>query len=373
MKERSILLANALSGRDNNLNLIRFVAATMVLVAHSFTIVTGDASLEPFSSSINKSIGSVAVDIFFIISGMLITGSLVQNPNYTRYAISRIIRILPALFVANILTVLVLGPLFTGYTLIEYILEISWLKYLIKNGSLLLGVQYQLSDLFASAPYPGVVNGSLWTLPYELKMYFLVALLFSVCSFLNINEREKTFRSCVSVVVLLSLAYLIAGIILQDSIIPYWKGGRLVYMFFLGALFFLWRDKIVLSGKLFVISLTAVALSFNSHELFLSAYLIFLPYIVIFLAYVPKGRVRRFNQIGDFSYGIYIYAFPIQQALISTWQDMSVLAMVLGAFSITLLLSVLSWYFVEKPSLSKRNVIYEVVTNRVFKSSAASY
>ncbi|WP_078083240.1 acyltransferase family protein [Microbulbifer mangrovi] len=373
MRKEKICLSGALKGRDNNLNLIRFCAATMVLVAHSFTIVTGDAFLEPFSSSIHKSIGSIAVDIFFFISGMLITSSLIHSPDYTRYAISRVLRIFPALFVANIITVLLLGPILTNRSFFEYLEEGSWLTYIIKNTSLFLGIQYQLSDLFDFAPYSSVVNGSLWTLPYELKMYCSIALLFAICSYMEFRERERTLVYLVAIISVASFFYLLADIFLPDTAVPYWKGGRLVFMFFVGALVFLCRDKIVLSSRTFSISIVALLLSLSVSELFLSVYLIVIPYIILVIAYVPKGKLIYFNKLGDFSYGLYIFAFPVQQTLIFLWPGISIAEMVMGSFFFTLIMAILSWHLVEKPCLSKRNLFYGLIKKRVFKRNAPSW
>lgn len=373
MKLTNVWLSAALHGRDNNLNLIRFCAATMVLIAHSFTVVTGDATQEPFTSSIQKSIGSIAVDIFFFISGMLITNSLVRNTDYVQYAISRIMRIFPALLVANLLTILILGATFTSGSMVQYLGEGSWLTYLIKNSSLFFGIQYHLSDLFESVPYAGVINGSLWTLPYELKMYLSIALIFAVSSLVRFFTNEIVLLSLVALIAAISFFYLAADIFLPDEIVPYWKGGRLVFMFFLGALIFLCSEKVLLSGRIFFVSIFILLVSMASPDFFLITYLIVAPYIILYLSYVPKGRVREFNRVGDFSYGLYIYAFPIQQTLIFLRPETSISGMIFTAFFVTLGLSVLSWYFVEKPSLSKRNVLYELITKRVFKTNAPSW
>ena len=100
----------AQSGRDNNFHLIRHLAALAVVLTHSYAVVTGQYSSEPLVSLLGRSIGHYAVDVFFVLSGFVVTQSLARNANLTRFAVSRVLRIFPALIVAVLATAFILGP-----------------------------------------------------------------------------------------------------------------------------------------------------------------------------------------------------------------------------------------------------------------------
>lgn len=77
-----------------------------------------------------------------------------------------------------------------------------------------------------------------------------------------------------------------------------------------------------------------------------------LPYLVYFCAYsrIPLWRVTQFT--GDISYGIYIFAFPIQQAVYATTSSfLGFWPMMALSFALTTLFGAISWRLLEKPAL----------------------
>jgi peptidoglycan/LPS O-acetylase OafA/YrhL len=169
-------LSNYSQGRDNNFNLIRIVAALAVLVTHSFAVAIGTGDAEPFRGSLGMTMGSIAVDVFFITSGFLVTSSLLNRQSTIEFIWARAVRIFPALLVMLFLTVFVFGVLFTSLPISTYLSLPKTYIYLVKCGTLFMGVDYTLPGVFASNPYKSVVNGSLWTMPYEVCMYAILAL-----------------------------------------------------------------------------------------------------------------------------------------------------------------------------------------------------
>ena len=163
-------------GRDNNLNLIRIVAAAMVLVSHSFVIASGNPHAEPWDAVLGRSPGGMAVDIFFVISGFLVSGSLVKQASIAPYLMARAVRIYPGLWVALLLTVLVVGWCATSASPAAFFTDPQTWRYLLRNGTMVLGAEAVLPGAFETQPFAGVVNGSLWTLRHELRLYLLLAL-----------------------------------------------------------------------------------------------------------------------------------------------------------------------------------------------------
>ena len=154
-------------GRDNNFNLIRAVAALGVLVTHGFALSIGTGDAEPFRESFGITLGTIAVDIFFITSGFLVTSSMLNRKRAMDFIWARVLRIFPALFAMLLITVFVLGPIFTTRSLTSYLMDHSTLTYLTKNSLLFTDIAYTLPGVFESNPYKRAVNGSLWTMPFE--------------------------------------------------------------------------------------------------------------------------------------------------------------------------------------------------------------
>jgi peptidoglycan/LPS O-acetylase OafA/YrhL len=330
--------------RDNNFNLIRIVAAYAVLVTHSFVLAIGMSDAEPFHDKIGMTIGSIAVDIFFLTSGFLVTGSLLTRQSAIEFAWARILRIFPALIAMLLLTVFGVGLLFTTKSYYSYLVDINTYKYFLKCLTLFAGVAYELPGVFENNPYKNAVNGSLWTMPHEVWMY---AILTGIWVFLRVATkfRPKAFKFTI-----ISAGF-VAGVLVimtHFGIIKCSVFMRLFFMFFTGAAFFILKDRIILSHSFFCILATALMLAIFYKEFFFIVYLATLAYILFYVAYIPSGLIRKYNKLGDYSYGIYIYAFPVQQSTAALLPGISVLSMLLISSVITLVIAVLSWHLLEK-------------------------
>jgi peptidoglycan/LPS O-acetylase OafA/YrhL len=349
-----MLLSEYASNRDNNFNLLRFFAALFVLYTHSFSLTTGDADNEPLRLLLGMSLGDIAVDIFFITSGFLITSSYINRGNVVAFAWARILRIYPALITAVLFCVLIVGGWFTTLSISEYLLNSQTHTYLLKNMTLLLGVQHELPGVFDTIPWKGIVNGSLWTLPYEIRMYILLAFLLTVIICIRKKIPFLSFKN-----VLLIVGPFSVFLHIINHFIPFVGSHehfiRLFSMFFIGAFFYIWREKIKLRSSWFFIATGALLLSMFHKDIYIIVYCITLPYILFFIVYVPDGLIRKFNQFGDYSYGMYIYTFPVQQSLVALYPDISIASILINSFLITLVLAMLSWHFVEKKFLKMKD------------------
>lgn len=337
--------------RDNNFNLIRFIAALSVIFAHSFPLLFGNGVKGPLANLIGMHSGEIAVDIFFIISGFLVGSSFFNRKSIFSFILSRFLRVYPGLILAVFLTIL-LGSYFTTTSLPEYFMNEQTIKYFFKNITLFFGVEYKLPHVFENLPYPNVINGSLWTLPWEVKMYLYLLILGLLLQYINI--KTKTYNYIFIMIGLSSILLYIYNHfyhMLPDNFI------RLFSSFFIGVAFYIMRNNIFLSYRYLLPFLILLVLSSFNNDMFFVVYVLTLPYIVFSLAYLPNGKIRSFNSIGDYSYGIYIYAFPIQQSIVFLLPTISIEYMILLSLFTTLFFSIISWHFIESKALKLKSTI----------------
>lgn len=338
--------------RGNAFDFIRVSAALAVLFSHS----RGLFGL-PQPMMYGDTLGRFAVAIFFCISGYLISQSWDRDPNLFRFAARRGLRILPGLLVAVAFTAFIAGAIDTRLPLGTYLGSRETWAYVASNATLIVGIA-TLPGAFEGLPHPGPANGSLWTLTYEVLMYGVLALL-------GLSRRLKTL--CVVVFATCMAFWVFAqrqGVGDYQLPLPLvWKVGlaidgvRIVSLgayFFGGSLLYLFAHKVPLSPFLAALCLLVAALAPPGGAAFAMA--IGVPYAAIVLARrLPR---RTTNLRGwDLSYGIYIYAYPIQQLVTRFclahglgWPSALAIETVL-----VVAMATLSWIVIEKPALSLKN------------------
>tara|TARA_R110001606_G_scaffold55669_1_gene135444 strand:- start:120 stop:1214 length:1095 start_codon:yes stop_codon:yes gene_type:complete len=337
------------SGRENNFNIIRFIAASMVLFTHSYALYFGTGEAEPLRDFLGMTIGTLAVDAFFITSGFLITSSFFRQNNIVSFIVARALRIYPALIFSLLVTILLIGPYFTIENIEDYFSDPGTSQYFFRNSILFFGVDFSLVGVFTDTPYPNNVNGSLWTMPYEVRMYFFLAV---IGIMLGVFKRYFFDKKFISIFWLLLAVFSIASYYFSISDVAVnSKFFRLFSMFFIGVSLFYFKHLIPLTIPLFLGAILMLCTIFYSQDGFHFLYILAFPYIVIFLAYFPKGWILNFNKVGDYSYGIYIYAWPVQQSLISVFPHVNLTEYIIYSFFITLSFAYVSWNFVEVPAL----------------------
>ena len=160
--------------QENNFDILRLVAAWLVLFSHSYGLYYG--STDWFHQTLGyEQASSIGLNIFFTISGYLVTASYINQPRFTSFMLKRILRIVPGLFVVLALSALIMGPLVTTLPLSTYFTETATYKYI--RGALVFTIKYFLPGVFADLPFPAAVNGSLWTLKIEARCYLLIGIL----------------------------------------------------------------------------------------------------------------------------------------------------------------------------------------------------
>jgi len=338
--------------KENNFNFLRLLAASLVLFSHSYSLLFAEIINEPLAKYTEiESFGVLAVYIFFVISGYLITGSFIRNPNIKNFIINRILRIIPALAVVVIISAFIMGALVTNLSLLEYFLLPQTYLYIVRN-IFLFPVSYILPGVFEDNIYPNAVNGSLWTLRLEFTLYIMVAIL-GVLKILN----NKIFLTLIALSSIICIFFInnyslaisnIVGVNLLQVIALLLKNGA---FFIMGMIFFVMGDKIKTSNRS-ALSCLIFIIFFISTEFIYYILLLTLPYLVLYLSAIPSKFMKLFNKYGDFSYGIYIYAFPIQQLYIHLlYGSLNITIFFLLSFFTALICAILSWNFIEKPAL----------------------
>jgi peptidoglycan/LPS O-acetylase OafA/YrhL len=347
-----MLLSTRVKDRDNHFNLMRLVAATMVLFSHGASLIGVKPAFEPDSHGYIFTLGSMAVNIFFVVSGFLVTGSLVQRRDLVGFVWARALRIFPGLWVMLALTVLLLGPALTSHGVAAYFGDPATSDYFLHCATLIGGMRFYLPGVFETNAFDQMVNRSLWTLPLEWRMYEYLAVAWAVFGLFGAG-REKFLRWLAPLLAATGFAVAAQA---QAAEGLFDLGATNSYMFCAGACFYLFRDRIVLARLYFCAPLAALALALADPRLFFYAYLALLPLIVIQFAYARCDRLLGFNRRGDTSYGVYIYSFPLQQLIVVAFPGLSLLAFEGLSLAATYAAAALSWRLIEKPALAKKEV-----------------
>ncbi|QHT69986.1 acyltransferase [Rhodocytophaga rosea] len=349
--------------RNNNFDLIRFVAASLVVFSHSFLIYKASKE-EVFRKAVGfMSLGSLSVYVFFLISGYLITKSLIRQDSLGRFIWARALRIFPALGIAVIFCVFVIGPLCTNLPLTDYFSQSSTYDFLWRNVTLLNPLPF-LPGVFEQNPYPRFVNSPLWTLRAELLMYLVV---FFGGVLLLVFKKDYTRLRKSAFLIIGVIAYLI-GMQLNEYYLFYYAPPWILF-FVVGAVCYFLRDKIKISIKyallMWVIIAACIFFKIPGYKYTL---LMGIPYTVFVLAYHPRLLIKNFSKYGDFSYGIYIYAFPIQQALVIKVPGLNIYTNFAISYILVFILAVLSWHFIEKRALQLKNMNWNMRSSVLAKN-----
>lgn len=332
-----VRLGERLADRDNNFDVLRLFAAWAVLVSHSFALV---GRAEPLHQ-LDASLGNVGVLIFFAVSGLLIRRSWEYDPSPRDFWTKRALRLLPALAAVSVLTAFVLGPVVTSRPLSAYFS--SWETWIYPvRVTLLYTFGAPLPGVFEDNLYPGV-NGPLWSLPVEVFAY--------LCLFLMGITGLLARRWFVTAMALASLAWAAWWVPnTSDSI----GSTYVLAAFAVGAAAYTWRDRVVLSWPVALALLpVCVAAGLGPASVRVVVWTVAAVYLSYWFAYALPPLGRPLVRWGDASYGVYIWAFPIQQALVQ-WGVRDPWVLMALATPIVWLLAIASWRLVERPALRRK-------------------
>ena len=334
--------------RDNNFDFLRQFAAFLVILGHSQSIVG-----QPQYGLWGHGIATIGVLIFFGLSGYLVTMSWMREPSYLSFFVKRSLRIFPALILCVLLSALVLGPLLTTLPLATYFDNAIFKLYF---NNIILKPHYNLPGVFTENIYPNAVNGSLWSLPVEYACYMLIALI-------ALGRARISAIAVVAVTLGLFATWRWYTQIYDGPQIVIWASdlghsASIMPFFMVSALLCILRDKIAFRwdvALVFVLILSGLQHLWPVVPVHLVTW-IFVPYIVLTIGWASTPVLRRFGRFGDPSYGMYLYAFPVQQTLVYLSDNqIGFVALTVWTTLIVVVLGLLSWRLLEKPALSLKS------------------
>ena len=349
--------------KKNNFHLVRFVLAMTVIYTHSIVLLgnKGDHLAELSNYQIDA--GRLAVYCFFIVSGFLVTQSALHSESTIEFVAKRILRIVPAFLVSLLLVAFVIGPIVTPLSLSEYFRpdpQGDPYRFVQRNITFGLtgGFLWEYKDVFSGNPRPNAVNGSMWTLSHEVACYAIIAILL----FMGLLRKRYFMVALLGIAACAIFAYFELGFApIKEKIVWWWvlnpwnydRFIRLVFFFISGSLMYLFKEKVPYNKKLFIISIAGIVVAMIFGKIHLGLYL-FLPYAVIYCCIGAK--YASFQQYGDYSYGLYIFSFPIQQTILHYKADWTIPQFLILSSVASLIVAFFSWHVIEKPALGLKKM-----------------
>lgn len=333
-------------GKTSGFDYLRVGLALSVIAVHS-TVTSYGAEVDHLIwARPQVAFYHMILPMFFAVSGFLVAGSLERCETLVSFYGLRVLRILPALFVEVVMSAIVLGPLVSTLKPASYFVAPEFRAYFL---NLIGDMHYVLPGVFAANPLPHIVNGQLWTVPFELECYIALGVL--------------------TIIGLLRCPRILLFIVAAGQALWAWEAIRrggdhtlgasgpvLVLCFLVGVLLFLYREYVPLNKPLFA---TALFLSLGLVLLPRGAYYVSVPatYLTVYVGLLDPPKVRYLFS-GDYSYGLYLYGVPIQQGFASmgSWAHHWYLNL---AFTLALGFSIafFSWHYIEKPTLALRRFL----------------
>jgi peptidoglycan/LPS O-acetylase OafA/YrhL len=339
----------AAGGRTNGFDYIRLVLSLAVVASHSINVTMGQKAVSEFFYSGWRPILILVLPSFFALSGFLVAGSLMRCRTLASFLYLRGIRLLPALAVEVFVSAIVIGSIFTTLPLKDYYLHPEFRAYFLNILGL---IHFYLPGVFENNVMPGKVNSQLWTIPNELRCY--VAL--SLCAIFRLHRKPKLFLIVVIFAEIINDASSLAFPRHSAEIV---RGVGLVMSFFWGVVFYQFKEKILQSASitLFAAAFVLVLALLPGGENFIA-----LPACIITVYVGTRNLPRNWFTVGsDYSYGIYLYGFPIQQTLVASWPyQMGWFENIVWSILIATSLAALSWRFIEKPALELRSKVSRI-------------
>jgi peptidoglycan/LPS O-acetylase OafA/YrhL len=333
----------------NNIGLVRLVLASAVIVGHAAPQVDGNALREPFLRIFGTlALGEIAVAGFFLISGYLITMSMVRSPSIRDYLTRRVLRIWPGYFAAALICSFVLAPVVGGRPA-----ESSWQAW---AGMVLLLGPLDTAGQLRGIPIP-VLNGSMWTIWLEFVCYLGVAVLglFGLLRRFQFIAGLSVGVGAVAIIVTIgSVRQTIGG--LGHAGAWFFVVGpplHLAVFFLAGMMGYLQRDTLhsYVDGKIAGISMSLWLASLLSSHTAVVGSAVFGGIAIYWLSFKANlGRFQGINDRWDISYGTYLYGWPIATALLYFNRSLQPWELATLSMPVAWAMGGASWWLLEQPT-----------------------
>lgn len=340
-------------GHPTGFDYLRLTLSMSVIIWHSISVCYGVDAETPFWTGPARPFIFFILPSFFALSGFLIAGSLERN-NIPTFLTFRAMRIFPALTVEVLISALIIGPLVTVVALTSYFSSPDFYRYFL---NILGHITFYLPGVFEDLPVSGVVNKQLWTVPVELHCYIVITIL----ALLGVARRPFRLFAVTLVTMALFAMLSFAGVKKPafDGAAPSYL---LILSFLCGAVVYLMRQRVAFSWTLFFASTAAyAALVMSADTLYLSTFPV--AYMTVFLG-LQNPPKTIFIRGADYSYGIYLYGFPLQQGISYLFPHQRIWYFnALGGVALAFACAYLSWTFIESRVLSERKSVLSLVSS----------
>lgn len=326
------------TGRLNNFTLVRACAAVAVIVSHAFPLATGVRASEPLLK-VGLTLGEHGLIAFFALSGYLVAQSFERRPDLLDFAVGRALRILPAYLMLLAVTVLLVGPWATDLPLSRYARDPDTFRYLWANATF-VRLEQTLPGVFEPNPLTSTVNGTLWSLRYEIGCYVI----------LYVAGRHACLGKR------FAWAFYLTGMSFSIGCRLAGLGGSLPHLlpsFLTGIFLYVYRGTVPVSLPLFAAA-AVLTWSLRASSAYPEVLRITIAYAALAIATGRWSIGLALERVGDYSYGLYLYGWVVEQSLLHRLPDASPFVIIALGLPITASIAALSWHLLERPTLRLR-------------------
>lgn len=347
--------------RPAGFDYMRIALAASIIGLHSTNVTLGLGRALEIQSTLRIGVAMILA-LFFALSGFLVTASLLRCKSLISFLGLRVLRIGPALAVETTLSAIIIGSVFTELPLAQYVADPKFHAYFL---NIVGDIHYELPGVFLHNPLPDLVNAQLWTVPYELWCYVILALL----AVLTICFNRVAF---LGVMVIAQIGLIGYDIYRWDEVPIQLRPHLLVFCFLAGVGFYLWRDKVPFNRTAFLLALTLCAAGMATG--YTDAFIVGpATYVACYLGLMNPRRSWIVSS-GDYSYGMYLYGVVVQQCVatlgppVQHWY-LNILISLPIAFGVAFV----SWHLVEKHALRFRTQVEQIEAAVLSRISIAAF